>query len=60
LGPIRDGHVDHVGAPLDEDRVEAGAQAIPPPLERRDAGITVADFKGDDARRKGFLQLVQP
>jgi len=43
-----------------EDQIEAGTQPIPTLLELRDAGVAAADLEGDDARRKRFLQLVDP
>jgi hypothetical protein len=49
------GQIGHVRAPLVEDQVEAGAQAVPALLERRDARVAAADFGRDRAGRKCLL-----
>ena len=54
------GQIGHVRAPLVEDQAQAGAQAIPTLLQRRNAGIAARDLEGDGGRGKGFLQLVDP
>jgi hypothetical protein len=38
------GDVGHVGAPLIEERLEAGAEAIPALLGRRDARVAAGDL----------------
>jgi hypothetical protein len=35
---------------LIQDQVEAGAHAIPTPLERREARVAAADFEGESWR----------
>jgi hypothetical protein len=47
------GQIRHIGTPLVQDQVEAGAQVVPPFLQRLDPGVAAADFEGDCAGRKG-------
>ena len=54
------GQVGHVGASLVKDQIHAGAQAVPALLERRDTHVAAADFEGDGAGGKCFLQRVDP
>jgi len=51
------GRIGHIGAPLVKDQVEAGAQVVPPFLQRLDPGVATANFEGDGAGRKGLPQL---
>jgi hypothetical protein len=41
------GQIGHIGALLVQDQIQAGAQAAPALLERRDAGVGAADLEGD-------------
>jgi hypothetical protein len=54
------GQIGHVRAPLIEDQVEAGAEAIPPLLQRLDAAVAAADLRGRSCRRKGRLGDAMP
>jgi hypothetical protein len=45
---------------LIQDQVEAGTQAIPPPLEGGDERVTAADLEGDGGGGKSVLQLADP
>jgi hypothetical protein len=56
----RTGQIGHVRAPLIEDQVEAGAEAIPPLLQRLDAAVAAADLRGRSCRRKGRLGDAMP
>jgi hypothetical protein len=47
-------------APLVEDQIEVGAQAIPAFLQRRDACIPGGNFEGDYPHRNGLLQIANP
>ena len=51
------GDVDHVGAPLIEDQVEAGTQPIPALLKR---ALRLLISRAMVAGRKCVLQLVDP
>jgi hypothetical protein len=45
---------------LIQEKLEAGAQAVPALLEGRDVRVAARDFERDRAREKRFLQLVEP
>jgi hypothetical protein len=54
------GKSGHVCVPSLQHQVEAGAQAIPALLGRRDARVAVADLEGDRGDGKCFLEFVDP
>jgi hypothetical protein len=51
------GQIRHIGTPLVQDQVEAGAQPIPPLLEGCDVGHAAGDFASDGGGGKRGLEF---